>query len=117
MLRRAHGDALANSPISVRPSNHPHQDGRPFFLEELPAPGEGLGHQKADLGHLGDSVGYASDFSSGHDLVVHGFEPHIMLRADSSDPEPASGSVSPSSCPSPACVRARSLSLSFKNKH
>ena len=33
-------------------------------------------------GHLGDSVGWAPDFSSGHDLMVCGFEPRIRLCAD-----------------------------------
>ena len=38
------------------------------------------------LGCLGGSVSWVSDFGSGHDLVVHGFEPHIGLCADSSEP-------------------------------
>ena len=46
-------------------------------------------------------------FSSRHDLTVCGFEPHIRLCADST--EPAWDSVSLSLCPSPAL----SLSLSF----
>ena len=63
------------------------------------------------LGRLGCSIGCASDFSSGHDLTVHEFEPHIGLCADSSE----SGScfrfcVSLSLCPSPALT----LSLSQK---
>ena len=37
-------------------------------------------------GHLGSSVGLASDFSSGHDLMVHEFESCIGLCADSSEP-------------------------------
>ena len=28
----------------------------------------------------------ASDFGSGYDLVVHGFEPHVGLCADSTEP-------------------------------
>ena len=44
--------------------------------------------------HLGGSVGYASNFGSGHNLVVHEFEPHIGLCADSL--EPALDSVSTS---------------------
>ena len=36
----------------------------------------------ADPGHLGGSVG-SSDFSSGHDLMVYGFEPHVGVCADS----------------------------------
>ena len=38
------------------------------------------------LGRLGGSVRWAADFGSGHDLVVHGFEPHVGLWADSSEP-------------------------------
>ena len=64
-------------------------------------------------GRLGGSVGRASDFSSGHDLTVSEFEPlrrGSVLTAQSL--EPASDSVSPSLCPSPA--RALSLSVSRK---
>ena len=32
-------------------------------------------------GRLGGSVGWASDFGSGHDLMVHEFEPYIGLSA------------------------------------
>ena len=39
-----------------------------------------------DVGRLGGSVGWASDFGSGHDLTVREFEPHIGLCADSSEP-------------------------------
>ena len=38
------------------------------------------------LERLGGSVSWASDFSSGHDLAVREFEPHIGLWADSSEP-------------------------------
>ena len=55
------------------------------------------------MGHLGGSVGSASDFGSGHDLMVCGFKPHVRLYADST--EPAWDSLS------------LSLSLSLKNKH
>ena len=41
---------------------------------------------KSFLGRLGGSVSWVSDFSPGHDLVVRGFEPHIRLWADSSEP-------------------------------
>ena len=37
-------------------------------------------------GCLGVSVGYASNFSSGHDLTVGVFKPHVRLSADSSEP-------------------------------
>ena len=39
-----------------------------------------------DLGCLGGSVGWASNFSSGHDLAVCEFEPCVGLCADSSEP-------------------------------
>ena len=38
------------------------------------------------LGHLGGSVGWVSDFGSGHDLTAHGFKPHVGLCADGSEP-------------------------------
>ena len=37
------------------------------------------------MGHLGGSVGQESNFGSGHDLGVHGFEPHVQLCGDSSE--------------------------------
>ena len=49
-----------------------------------------------DMGRLGGSVCQASDFRSGHDLTVPGYEPPIGLCADSSEPGAASDSVSPS---------------------
>ena len=64
-------------------------------------------------GQLVGSVGEASDFGSGHDLVVHEFEPRVGLCADSSEPEVASDSASPSlslSAPPPLTV-CPSLSL------
>ena len=58
------------------------------------------------------------DFSSGHDLAVHGIEPLIKLCADSV--EPAWDSLCPPSTP-PLCTRAPSLALkikkSFKKKN
>ena len=55
-----------------------------------------------------------SDFGSGHDLMVHEFEPHVGLHAAQSL-EPALNSVSPSlSLPLPSLhARARMLSLSL----
>ena len=65
---------------------------------------------------LGGSAGYVSDFSSGHDLVVRGFQPRVGLSADSPEPEACFGfCVSLSLCLSPA--HALSLSLSKMNKH
>ena len=68
------------------------------------------------LGRLAGSVGWASDFSSGHDLAVHEFEPHVGLWAGSSEPGACFRfCVSLSLCPSPA--QALSLSLSEINTH
>ena len=48
-----------------------------------------------------------------HDLAVRGFEPHVGLCADGSEPGACFGfCVSPSLSPSPA----HALSLSLKNK-
>ena len=74
---------------------------------------------QASVGRLGGSVGWPSNFSSGHDLVVCEFEPHIKLCADCSKPEAPSNSMSLSlSAPPPQllCLSA-SLCLSLKNKH
>ena len=60
------------------------------------------------MGRLGGSVGWASDFGSGHDLTVHELEPHVGLRAHSSEPG-ASDSVSPSLSAPPALMLCRSL--------
>ena len=62
-------------------------------------------------GHLGGSVGWASDFSSGRDLMVYEFEPHVRLCADSSEPGACLRFwVSLSLCPFPACVQSLSVS-------
>ena len=67
------------------------------------------------MGRLGGSVGWASDFYSGHDLPVHEFKPCVGLCADSLEPGACFGfcvSLSlllPDSC-------SLSLSLSLKNK-
>ena len=64
-------------------------------------------------GRLAGSVSGASDFGSGHDLLVREFEPHIRLTAVSE--EPASDHLSPPPLYlSPA--QALALSLSLKNK-
>ena len=55
------------------------------------------------------------DFGSGHDLMVHGFEPCDALCADSSEPGACLGfCVFLSLCPSPTHARSLSLSLSQK---
>ena len=61
----------------------------------------------------GGPVGWASDFSSGHDLTVSEFEPHIRLTAVSA--ELASYPLSPSLSAPPSLVL--SLSLSKIKKH
>ena len=68
----------------------------------------------AKLGRLGGSVGWASDFNSGHDLMIYEFEPRVGLWADGSEPGACFRfCVSVSLCPAP--VHAVSLSVS-KNK-
>ena len=62
------------------------------------------------LGHLGGSVSWASDFSSGHDLTVCEFEPRVGLCADASKPGAASHSVSPSVSAPPLLMLCLSLS-------
>ena len=65
---------------------------------------------KHSQGSLGGSVGEASDFSSGHDLAVREFEPHVRLCAASSEPGACFRfCVSLSLCASPTRI---SLSLS-----
>ena len=67
------------------------------------------------LGCLGGSVGWASDFCSGHDLTACELEPRVRLCADSSEPGACFGFwVSLSLCPSPA---QRSVLLCLKNKY
>ena len=61
-------------------------------------------------GRLGGTVGWVTNFGSGHDLIVYGFEPLVHLCADSS--EPASDSVSPSLFVPPLLTRG--LSLKYK---
>ena len=63
------------------------------------------------LGHLGGSVGWVSDFGSGHDLTVCEFEPRIRLTAVSM--EPASDPLFPSL--SAPALFALSLSQNKKN--
>ena len=56
-------------------------------------------------GRLGGSVGWASNFSSSHDLSVCEFEPHGWLCADSSGPGACFRfCVSLSLCPFPFCA-------------
>ena len=66
--------------------------------------------KKFGQGCLGGSVGWASDFSSSHDLAVHEFEPRVGLCADSSEPGAATDSVSPSLPAPPLLTLCLSLS-------
>ena len=70
------------------------------------------------MGHLGGSVCWASDFGSGHDLTVRGFEPRVGLCADSSEPEACLLRILrlPLNLPLP-CSCSPSLSFSKMNKH
>ena len=61
-----------------------------------PAPGSRT--RLPPLGRVGGSVSWASDFSSGHDLVVCGFEPRVGLCADSSEPGACFRFCSSSAC-------------------
>ena len=66
-------------------------------------------------GHPGGSVSWASDFGSGHDLVVHEFEPHLGLAALGT--EPASDPLSPSlSAPPPPAFSPRYIKTLKKKK-
>ena len=47
------------------------------------------------------------DFSSGHDLTSHEFEPRIRLHADSAEPASDSLSLSLSSSPAPTMKISR----------
>ena len=59
-----------------------------------------------------------SDFGSGHDLRVHGFEPCISSVLTARILEPASDSVSPSlSAPPPTRAHALSFSQKQTDKH
>ena len=82
------------------------------FLRHLYA---GIGFPNSPiLGHLGGSVGEASDFRSARDLVVRGFKPRVGLCAGSSEPGTCVRfCVSLSLCPSPTHTH----SFSLKNKH
>ena len=73
--------------------------------------------KKLGMGLLGGSVCWANYFSSGHDLVGHGFEPYIGLDADSSEPGACFRCcVSLPLCPFPARPLSPSLPLSLSKK-
>ena len=66
------------------------------------------------MGRLGGSVSYVPEFNSGHDLTVHGFEAHVSLCADSSEPGACFGfCVSLSLYPSLTCALSLCLSVIF----
>ena len=71
-------------------------------------------YNKIFWGDLGDSVGWASDFGSGHVLTVHGSSPALGSVLTAQGLELASDSVPPSLWPSPLML---CLTLSLKNKH
>ena len=62
---------------------------------------EDLGQDEVSGGHLGGSAGSASDFGSGHDLAVPGFESRVRLCADSLEPEACFRFFSSASVPPP----------------
>ena len=64
-------------------------------------------------GRLGGSVGWASDFGSGHDLAVREFEPRVGLWADSSEPGACFGFCASLSLSDPPLFM---LCLCLKNK-
>ena len=72
------------------------------------------GYPKATVmqGCLGGSVGWVSDFGSGHDLPVRGFKPCVGNCADSSEPGACFGFCVFFSLPLPCLL---SVSLSLKN--
>ena len=63
------------------------------------------------MGHLGGSVGWASDFGSGYDLMVHEFEPCIRLCIDSVEPAWDSLSLPPSLYSPPPLILSVSLKI------
>ena len=67
-------------------------------------------------GPLGSSVGGASNFDSGRDLVVHMFKPHIGLCADSSETGACFGFCVFLSLSLPLPMLTLSLSLSLRNE-
>ena len=69
--------------------------------------GEKLSRILREEGPLGGSVGYASDFISGHDLRVCEFKPHIGLCAVFRSSAPLS------LCPSPAYILSK-INKTFK---
>ena len=66
------------------------------------------------MGRLGGSVGWASDFSSGQDLILVGLSPALGSVLTAHNLEPALDSVSPSLSAPP--LLALCLSLSKINK-
>ena len=62
------------------------------------------------LGHLGGSVSWAPDFSSGHDFTVREFKPLVGSVLTAQSLEPAVDSVSPSLSSHPLLTLCLSLS-------
>ena len=85
----------------------------PSFKTKLHLPDSIL---KAEEGHLGGSVGWASDFGSGHDLVVTSSSPASGSVLTAQSLEPVSDSVSPSLSAHFPLMLSFCLSLSKINK-
>ena len=69
------------------------------------------------LGRLGGSAGWASNFSSAHDLLVCEFQPHVRHPVDSSEPEACFRfCVSSSLCPSHAHALSHNNKINAKKK-
>ena len=98
--------SLPGPKAGAKPLRHPGIPGFPFFLRL---------NNTFMLGHLGDSVGEASDFSSGHDLRVLELacvQAHVERQ--SSVLWALGSSLSGESAGPSASHPAHSLSLSFK---
>ena len=72
-------------------------------------------YKKLTIGHLGGSVGWASNFGPGHDFTVCEFEPGIGLCANSSELEACFRFWVSVSAPPPP-VPALSLSVALSQK-
>ena len=66
------------------------------------------------MGRLHGSVGWATDFGSGHDLMVRGFEPCVGSVLTAQSLEAALDSVSPPLSAPPLLMLHVSLSLNNK---
>ena len=105
---------LMETAKSTLPPPLPYQHRVLHLISCVPANHRCYDFKKVLSGRLGGSVSWVSDFSSGRDLAVDEFEPHVGLCADGSEPGACLGfCVSLSLCPSPTHARSLSLSLSL----